>query len=135
MRCTLYSYIMHNTSIKLIGIYDVDENPDITLLELTIDKKANEIDIGEFTQEIENEPRPNWQAPFSEKYLDKDGIKIIGDDINLPAIITDNTRLTFFFYFLDINKPLITPFGQLLLTQKIAQPNRIKNLIVFEDPE
>ena len=135
MCCTPHFYTMHKTSMKLIGLYVVNENPDVTLLELSIDKKANEIDIGEFTQEIENEPRPNWQATFSEKYLDKDGIKIIGDDINLPSILTGTTRLTFFFYFLDINKPLITPFGQLLLTQRIAQPKRIKNLIVFEDPD
>lgn len=126
---------MNDTPVKLIGLYSVDENPDVTLVELSIDKKANEIDIGEFTQEIENEPRLNWQVPFAEKYLDKDGNTIIGDDIDLPALITDTTRLTFFFYFLDTTKPLMTPFGQLTLTQKKEQPKRIKDLIVFEDPE
>ena len=126
---------MHDTPVKLIGLYSVNENPDVTLVELIIDKKANEIDIGEFTQEIENEPRLNWQAPFAEKYLDKDGSTIIGDDIDLPDVLTETTRLTFFFYFLDTTKPVMTPFGQLQLTQKSIQPKRIKDLIVFEDPE
>lgn len=126
---------MHDIPVKLIGLYSVEENPDVTLVELLIDKKANEIDIGEFTQEIENEPRLNWQVPFAEKYLDEGGNTIIGDDIDLPEKLTETTRLTFFFYFLDTNKSLITPFGQLQLTQKSTQPKRIKDLIVFEDPE
>ena len=42
--------------------------------------KANEIYLSEFTQEIENESRLNWQAPFAEKYLDLEGEIITGDD-------------------------------------------------------
>jgi hypothetical protein len=126
---------MQDSPVKLIGLYSVNENPDVTLVELSIDKKPNEIDIGEFTQEIENEPRLNWQAPFAEKYLDKEGETIIGDDMELPDLPTDTTRLTFFFYFLDTTKPLMTPFGQLDLMQKREPPKRIKDLIAFEDPE
>lgn len=126
---------MQDTLVKLIGLYSVSENPDVTLLELVINKKANEIDIAEFTQEIENEPRLNWQAPFGEKYLSIDGEIIIGDDFYLPEFLTNTTRLTFFLYFLDLQKPLMTPFGKLQLTQKQEQPNRIKNLITFESPE
>jgi len=126
---------MNDLLVKLIGLYSVDENPDVTLVELMISRKADEIQIGEFTQEIQNEPPLNWQAPFAEKYLSLDGEKIIGDDFDLPEILTDTTRLTFFIYFLDPSKPLLTPFGPLQLTQKQVQPKRIKDLIMFEDPE
>ena len=126
---------MQNFPVKLIGLYSVDENSDVTLVELVINKKADEFDLGEFTQEIEHQPRFNWQAPFAEKYLSLDGETIIGDDFDQPEFLTDNTRLTFFFYFLDPSKPLVTPFGQLQLTQKQEQPERIRRLIKFEDPE
>jgi hypothetical protein len=84
---------------------------------------------------MENEPRLNWQVPFGEKYLDQDGMTIIGDDMELPDLLTDTTRLTFFFYFLDTTKPLMTPFGQIDLMQKREPPKRIKDLIAFEGPE
>ena len=126
---------MENFPVKLLGLYTVEENPDITLVELVIDKKADEFDLGEFSQEIQHQPRLNWQAPFAEKYLSLDGEAIFGDDISPPEFLTDNTRLAFFIYFLDPSKPLMTPFGPLQLTQKQEQPKRIKSLIKFEDPE
>ena len=126
---------MTESSIQLIGHYSVDNNPDISLIELLINKKANDIDLLEFTQEVANEPRANWQAPFEEKYLDLDGNKIIGDDIDLPSDTINKTRMTFYIYFLDASKPLVTPFGYLQLTEKIEQPKRIKDIIVFNDPE
>jgi len=127
---------MNEFPVKLVGLYHVTENTDVTLVELIINKKANEFGIGEFTQEIEGQPRSNWQAPFGEKYLDVDGNTIIGDDhMNLPKSPADTTRLAFFIYFLDTTKPLETPFGKLQLEQKSEQPKRIKDLIVFEDPE
>jgi len=126
---------MNQNLVNLIGLYSVDENPDVTLVELVINKKASDIEIGEFTQEIENQPRMNWQAPFFEKYLNLEGTKIIGDEYNLPKEFNETTRLTFFIYFLDLNKSLLTPFGPLELNQKINKSKRITELIRFEDPE
>ena len=126
---------MTQSSIQLIGHYYVNDNPDVSLIELIIDRKADEIDLLEFTQEIDNEPRSNWQAPFDEKYLDPDGNTIIGDDLVLPTHLSSNTRMTFYMYFLDESKSLLTPFGRLQLPKKISQPSRIKDLLNFEDPE
>ena len=126
---------MEELPVKLIGVYSVDENPDISLVELNIAKDVNEIDFFEFTQEVENEPRLNWQVPFGEVYLDPTGEKVIGDEINLPKGISGNTRLAFFIYYLDVNKPMLTPFGKIILFEKIEAPNRIKAAIKFIDPE
>jgi len=124
---------MNQNFVNLIGLYSVDENPDVTLVELLINKKASEIEIGEFTQQIENQPKMNWQAPFFEKYLNLEGTKIIGDEYNLPKETNETTRLTFFIYFLDLNKSLLTPFGP--LEEKVNQPKRVTELIRFKDPE
>jgi len=126
---------MKENLVKLIGLYSVDTNPEVTLVELLICKKASEIEIGEFTQFVENQTRLNWQSPFSEKYLSLDGTEIIGDEDNLPDDLNETTRLIFFFYFLDLNKSLITPFGQLELTEKNNQPNRISELMKYENPQ
>lgn len=126
---------MKENLVKLIGLYSVDTNPEVTLVELLICKKVSEIEIGEFTQFVENQPRLNWQSPFSEKYLSTDGTEIIGDEDNLPDDLNETTRLIFFFYFLDLNKSLITPFGQLELTEKDNQPKRISELMKYENPQ
>ena|SRR5688572_13109045 len=126
---------MQDFPVKLIGLYAVHENPDVSLVELLINKKADEFSLTDFTQEEETRPRDSWQAPFNERYLSLDGETIIGDDFDLPEILSDTTRLTFFIYFLDPSKPLVTPFGNLKLTQKQEPPERIKRLVKFEDPE
>lgn len=126
---------MNDSVVKFIGLYSVPNNPDVTLIELIINKKADAFDLIEFTQEAKNLPRSSWQVPFSEKYLSLDGESIIGDDFKLPKSLTDVTRLTFFIYFLDSSKPLITPFGHFELPGKQKQPDRIKALIEFESPE
>ena len=104
-------------------------------MEVSINEKASNVDICEFTQHLENTPRINWQVPFSEKYLNMDGDMIIGDESHLPEGFYDSTRLLFYIYFLDINKTLLTPFGELELIEKIKQPKRIEKLIMFQNPE
>lgn len=122
-------------NVELIGIYYVDNRPDVSLVELIISKKAGEIDLFDFTQEITDLPRESWQVPFYEKYLDEKGEIIIGDDFDLPSQQTEITRLTFFIYYLDFLKPLQTPYGSILLPKKVKAPERIAKIIFFEDPE
>jgi len=126
---------MHQNLVNLIGLYSVDENPEITLVELLVNKKASEIDICQFTQPTENQPKMNWQIPFLEKYLNQEGTEIIGDENSLPEDFNETTRLTFFIYFLDVNKLLLTPFGSISLSKKTNQPRRISEIIKFENPE
>lgn len=126
---------MKKSIIELVGVYQVNENPDVSLIELIINKKANEFDVGDFTQEVIGQDRSDWQAPFDEKYLDTDGLKVIADSFEKTKILSDYTRLTFFMYFVDIKKPLLTPFGPLDLGEKITVPARLENIIRYEDPE
>ena len=121
--------------VKLVGVYEVVENPDVTLLELIIYKSANEFDLLDFTQEITGQAIDNWQVPFSEKYLDQDGKTIIGDEFDRSNTQRNFTRLTFFIYFLDPAQPLVTPFGEIKLIEKVSQPQRIREIIIFENPE
>ncbi len=102
---------------------------------MVVNKNPSEFDIGEFTQRVEDLPRSSWQAPFEEKYLDLTGEKIIGDYFDLPKTSEGLTRLTFFIYYLDTSKPLQTPFGEIQLIEVTDIPERIRNIIQYEDPE
>ena len=126
---------MTRVHVQLIGIYSVEENPDVFLIELFVNKNPSQLDVGKFTQRVDELPESSWQAPFFEKYLDPKGEKIIGDDFKIPETLEDITRLTFFIYYLDITKPLLTPFGEIPLIEVTDAPERIKKIIQYEDPE
>jgi len=118
----------------LNGIYTVDNNPEVHLIELTFDNPPEEIDIGLITQELKGEESDNWQTPWDEKYLDENGEKVIGDFAEIPQG-QKKTRLVFFFHFIDFSKPLLTQSGQLTLIKPITLPLRLKDLINYEKPD
>ncbi len=119
---------------KLLGVYKVKRNKEVLLLEFYIDCAPKDIDMGEFTQEAEGLPKIEWQVAYDEKYLNEDGDTVIGyfgDET--PG---ETTRVCFYIYFLDINKPLLTPFGPVTLTEPTAMPKRLRKITkkdVFDD--
>ena len=121
--------------IEIAGVYEIEENPDVSLIEVIVGNSYDSFDISEFTQETEGLERNYWQAPFGDIYLDVTGTKIVGDYFKMPVDKGEVTRLTFFIYFLNQNKPLNTPFGKLSLPVKTLMPERLKQLIRYEDPE
>jgi hypothetical protein len=63
-------------------------------------------------------PRVNWQAPYDERVISE----------------TDTTaRVVFFFHYLDLSKPLLTPAGVLRLPLPKDMPTRLKE-IAYEAP-
>ena len=118
----------------LNGIYTVEGKPDVHLIELSIDHPPEAVDMAKITQEVEGVTNGSWQSPWDEKYLDERGEAVIGDWIELPTGQTQ-TRLLFFFHFLNFDKPLLTPFGELRLTSPSTMPARLKDLIVYEEPD
>ena len=120
--------------MSLNGVYNVDESPDVHLIELTFDHSPEEIDIGQITQEVKGKSKDDWQSPWDEQYLDEKGEKVIGNDFEIPQEQT-RTRLLFFFHFLDFGKPLLTQFGQVSLTPPSTLPLRLRNLIRYKKPD
>lgn len=120
--------------MELIGIYIVEDNSDVHLLEIQFDDKPENIDIGQITQALEGQPRGNWQSPWDEKYLDDEGEKIIGDYFDIPKH-KSKTRLLFFFHDLNFSKPLLTQQGELNLTKPTLLPTRLENKVKYENPD
>lgn len=122
-----------NEKVKVIGVYHVEGYSDVHLIELEIWEKPSSIDMEEITQEIPNRERLDWQAPYDEHYLNTTGDKVIGDYFKLPVSDTQPTRLVFFMYFLDFDSPLLSQFGEIKLSSPTPMPERLKDIIVFEE--
>ena len=87
---------------KVVGVYPVEAAEPVHLVEISIEGGAvDAFDLGEITQEIADTPRMNWQAPYGDQVItETDG----------------KARVVFFFHYLDLNKPLMTPAGALALS-------------------
>lgn len=120
--------------MELVGIYNVDNNTDVHLIELVFDNSPDEVDVSLITQEIKGHPHDNWQSPWDEKYLDMNGENIIGDFFSIPKDI-NKTRLVFFFHYIDFSRPLLTQAGHLDLRKPTSLPDRLKGKLHYERPD
>jgi hypothetical protein len=129
---------MGDQPIKIIGVYTVDESPEVRLIEIFADCSPVVIDVGQFLQPMIDLPESYWQTAYDEKYLNEDGTEVIGEYDNLPTG-TASTRLAFFLHFADFGKPLLTQlltqFGELRLPAETPMPDRLKNIIAYEPPD
>ena len=103
-----------NTSLEVIGVYPIEADEPVHLVELFIKNSQSTVDVGLITQEVPDEPRSNWQVPYDEKILDATGTKILADpflEANKPGLWMGDVRLAFFFHDLDVSKRLNTPLG------------------------
>lgn len=119
--------------MELIGVYIVDNHPDVHLIELQFDEAPDHIDVGQITQELEGQPTQNWQCPWDEKYLNESGEEIIGDYFDLPKD-ESKTRLLLFFHYLILSKPIRTQYGQLNLVTPYSLPDRLRDKVKYERP-
>jgi len=122
-----------STNIQVLGTYNVPQNSDVSLIEVLVQARPSDIDVGQFTQEEPGTSRDSWQVAYMERYLNETGEMVIGDDMDLPSQDESPTRLTFFMYYLDTARPLLTPFGEVNLPQRIAAPDRLKDIIPFDE--
>lgn len=117
--------------IEVIGVYPINE--DVHLIEVRLQAKPSELDMGKFTQENPDLPRGSWQVAYDEQYLNESGDQVIGDGSNMPEEDRAPTRVAFFLYFVTFNTPLRTPMEEIRLPSPTPLPERLKNIIHFVD--
>ncbi len=74
--------------------------------------------------------------PYGEKVLDAVGEQVEHDLWDGPgdrSLWVRDMRIAFFFHFLDLGRPLATPFGDVLLPAPAHRPSRLKWL-EYEEP-
>ena len=113
---------------ELLGVYKVKNDNDALLLEFSVDCSPSDVNLMNFTQKVPCEKKSNWQVPYNEKYLNDTGDKVIGGMFEGPKLSGKTTRVCFYMFDLDLNKPLLTPFGDIKLSNPISMPKRLLDL-------
>jgi hypothetical protein len=121
--------------ISAIGIYPVAEAPEpCHLVEILIEDFQGEINLIEFTQEVDDLPKNNWQSPWIEFLLSNDGLSGQVSPYPSQLKINGSQRLAFFFHYLDPSLLFRTPLGPIVLPKAGPRPNRLA-FIKYETPD
>lgn len=119
-------------TVQLLGVYTINSVSDIHLLELNINSSPSDVDVSSFTQKDEKLPKNSWQTAYDEHFLNDDGTEVIGTYLEYDSLIGDKTRIAFFMYFIDFNKPLLSQYGEIQLSIATPIPDRLLKIIDFE---
>jgi hypothetical protein len=122
--------------IEPIGVYPVEAKEPVHLLEVWVRNADGVFDMGGVTQEVPEQPRSNWQAPYSEHVLSAAGDEALTEEFGAadkPDLWKGDMRLAFFFHYLDLERPLLTPFGPVQLPPASELPDRL-SMIRYEPP-
>ncbi len=123
--------------VEVIGVYSVPEAAEpVHLIEVVVASESGDYEIADFTHELAGQPRANWQVPYDEKILDDDGTQVVADgwdERDNPDAWAGRKRLAFFFHYLDLGRPLLTPYGPVDLPAPQARPDRLA-ILEYEEP-
>ena len=122
--------------IEIIGIYPVEAPEPVHLIELWVRGAQGVFNVGDFTQELPTQPWENWQTAYDEQILDAAGSRILTASFEAeqkPELWHGDIRMLFFFHYLESQRPLRTPFGEVQLPPASALPARL-SMIRYEPP-
>lgn len=122
--------------IKVIGVYPIESEEPVHLVELSVYGAQGIFKMGDITQEIPGQPPDNWQVPYMERILSASGEEVLADDDEAskrPELWQGDMRVVFFFHYLDLERPLRTPFGEIRLPAESELPERL-SMIKYEQP-
>lgn len=117
-----------NISGELLGVYKVERDEDVFLLECLINCSPQNVDMMSFTQKIAGVPKSSWQVPYEEKYLNETGDSVIGGMFDGKKSSGETTRVCFYMFSLYFDKPLLTPFGTIDLPEPADMPQRLYDI-------
>lgn len=121
-----------NPIAQLLGVYRIGGTSDVHLFELFIHSAPKDVNLSSFTQKDESLPPDSWQVAYDEHFLNEEGASVIGTFLEQSRLTGSETRLTFFLYFVDFNKPLSSQYGDLVLPTPSPLPERLAKIIEFE---
>jgi len=118
--------------VDVIGVHPVEEAGEpCWLIEIQV-TGTGRFDLRAITQREEGVSRPNWQSPYDERQLSRDGDSGAAFD-GAFVDVRETCRLAFFFHYLDGGKPLETSAGPVALPMASPRPARLQ-FMRYEPP-
>jgi hypothetical protein len=129
-----HALVAADATVEVIGVHRVPDVPSCFLVEAIIHRGTEAPDFALFTQPIADRPRSEWQVAYDEHLLDDDGERVLTDlSIRPPDAWPRQARIAFYFHFLDVRRPLVTPFGEVALVPTTEMPARL-SFLNYEAP-
>ena len=119
-------------TVKFYECYHFNE--EYYLVEMVLDIPAHDIEWDKICVPQEGIHPSNWQCAFLEQYLNEDGTVRICNMYNEPKENRKPCRVTFFIFKVP-TRTLSTPYGDFLLSDVNPIPERLKNIIEFEEAD
>ena len=116
--------------VKYYGCYDYSE--EWYLIEMLLDIPVSEIDWNNINVPQVELQRSSWQVPYMEQYLNENGTEKICKTYREPKEYVKPCRVVFFIYKVPANV-LSTPYGDFELSSANKVPERLENLVEFEE--
>jgi hypothetical protein len=123
-------------TVEVVGVYPVVAAEPCHLVELIVRDSDGPFDVGAITQADPAHPRSEWQVPYDEKLLTSNGDDVLHDPwrgAGEPSWWTGSVRLAFFLHYVDLDRPLSTPFGEVPLPPPSERPARLTDF-AYEAP-
>lgn len=117
-------------AVKFFECYNFNEQ--WYLIEMMLDVSASDIDWSNITVPQKGISKTDWQVPFMEQYLSKDGCAKICNTYDIPKENVCPCRVAFFIFKVS-EQTLSTPYGDFLLSNANSVPERLKKIVEFED--
>lgn len=123
-----------DATVEVIGVHPVPDTPLCFLVEAVIEGSSDVPDFGQFTQPLPDRPRSDWQVAYDERLLDDMGERVLSDVFHRrSATWPERARVVFYFHFLDVDRPLVTQFGEVRLPPPSEAPARL-SFLSYEAP-
>ncbi len=116
--------------VKYYGCYDY--NKEWYLVEMLLDIPPSEIDWSNINVPQKGLKRSSWQCAYMEQYLNENGTEKICETYDEPKENVKPCRVVFFIFKVPANI-LSTPYGDFELKSTNKVPERLENIVEFEE--
>lgn len=119
--------------MDVVKYYDCyDYNEEWYLVEMLLDLSVSEIDWDNIVVPEDGVSESDWQCAYMEQYLNENGTEKICETDDEPEDDVKPCRVAFFIYKVPANT-LHTPYGDFELKNSKKVPERLKDIIEFEE--
>lgn len=118
--------------VEVLGVHAVDAPDPCHLIEVVIRNCSDRVDLAEITQDGSPLPRSEWQAPYDEHLVVQGELVSLWQPVAADVWHGD-VRLAFFLHYVELDRPMRTPFGDVMLPRESPVPSHLEAMH-YEQP-